>query len=149
MIVSTKQLANFLDLSARRVQALENDGILKKENKNEWDLKKCFLDYLEYKLSVANETFGLTEARAKKEKADAEIKELALAEKKQEVVSVEKIEKDLSDIAITLSNQLYNLPQKIKRDIALSEDVENCINRNIDELLHELKNASLYTKYCD
>lgn len=147
MVVTTNQLADFLDLTPRRVQILENEGILEKIKANEWDLKSNIHRYFNYKIDSATENYGLTEARAKKEKAEAEIKELILKEKKEEVISLEKLEKELSDIAITLSNTLYNLPHKIKREIALSDEVEEVLIKEIENTLHELKNTQTYKEY--
>ena len=147
MIVNTKELAEFLDITQRRVQMLEKDGILEKNARNEWDLKLNFQKYLEYKLETATSTFGLTEARAKKELAEAELKNLLLKEKKQEVIPIEKLEVELSDIAITLSNTLYNLPNKLKRTINLSDEVEEALNKNIEEILISLKDSKIYKKY--
>ena len=42
MIVNTKELADFLDITQRRVQMLEKDGVLEKNARNEWDLKLNF-----------------------------------------------------------------------------------------------------------
>ena len=50
-----------------------------------------------------------------------------------------KLEKDLSDIASTLSNRLYNLPNKIKMRVNLSDETQSALNYEIEETLKELK----------
>ncbi|CUU72081.1 hypothetical protein [Campylobacter hyointestinalis] len=144
MIVSTNELADFLDLTPRRVQDLEVDGVFSKIARNQWDLKECFLKYLDYKVDSATSNLGLTEARAKKEFADAQLKELALAEKKEQVISIDKLQKELSDIAITLSNQLYNIPNRLKMNFELSDEVLAKLCELIEDTLTELKSSKTY-----
>ncbi|WP_033915811.1 hypothetical protein [Campylobacter sputorum] len=147
MIVTTDELANLLNITPRRIQELEKDSIIDKIERNKWDATECIEKYINYKIDSATENFGLTEARAKKEKADADLKELVLKEKKGQVISLTKLEKELSDIAITLSNKLYSLPHKIKTSISLSEEIENELNRHIEEILYDLKNTKTYKEY--
>ena len=144
MDVTTKELSDILSLTQRRIQDLENEGVITKIGRNKWDLKECVQSYIE---SNATSTYGLTEARAQKEFADAEIKKLILAEKKGEVVPIFKLEKDLSDIASTLSNRLYNLPNKIKMRVNLSDETQSALNYEIEEALKELKESKIYKQY--
>ncbi|MGP1484884.1 MAG: hypothetical protein ACTTJC_02095 [Campylobacter sp.] len=147
MTVDTNELSAALGITQRRVQDLENQGIFTKLARNQWDLTKCIDDYVEYKVRSATQNFELSQARAKKELAEAELKELALAEKKGEVIAIERLEKDLSDIAATLSNKLYTLPQKIKRVINLSDEVESAIKNEVESVLLELKDAKIYKDF--
>lgn len=144
MIISTNELADFLDLTPRRIQDLEVENVLAKVSRNEWDLKECFLKYLDYKVDSATSNLGLTEARAKKEFADAQLKELALAEKKEQVISLDKLQKELSDIAITLSNQLYNIPNRLKMSVNLSDEILTRLCELIEYTLTELKDTKTY-----
>lgn len=147
MDVTTKELSDILSLTQRRIQDLENEGVITKIGRNKWDLKECVQSYIEYKIANATSTYGLTEARAQKEFADAEIKKLILAEKKGEVVPIFKLEKDLSDIASTLSNRLYNLPNKIKMRVNLSDETQSALNYEIEETLKEFKESKIYKQY--
>lgn len=107
----------------------------------------CIDAYLEYKIKLATQSFELSEARAKKELADAELKELRLAKEKGEVIAIDRLEKDLSDIAAAVSNKLYSLPNKLKRSINLSDEVENAINNEVESILTELKDAKIYKDF--
>lgn len=147
MQVSTKELSNALGLTDRRVQELESEGIIKKLERNKWDLTACIDAYLDYKIKLATQSFELSEARAKKELADAELKELRLAKEKGEVIAIDRLEKDLSDIAAAVSNKLYSLPNKLKRSINLSDEVENAINNEVENILTELKDAKIYKDF--
>lgn len=147
MQVSTKELSNALGLTDRRVQELEGEGVIKKLERNKWDLTACIDAYLDYKIKLATQSFELSEARAKKELADAELKELRLAKEKGEVIAIDRLEKDLSDIAAAVSNKLYSLPNKLKRSINLSDEVENAINNEVESILTELKDAKIYKDF--
>ena len=70
-----------------------------------------------------------------------------MAEKKGEVVPIFKLEKDLRDIASTLSNRLYNLLNKIKMRVNLSDETQSSINYEIEETLKELKESKIYKQY--
>lgn len=147
MIVTTSELGDILSLTARRIQDLENEGVFDKVERNQWDLKECVEKYLEYKIAGATSQYGLTEARAQKEFVEAEIKKLTLAEKKGEVIPIEKLGKELSDIASTLSNKLYNLPNRIKMNIEISDEVESRLIYELEEILRELKMPETYQKH--
>ena len=67
---------------------MENEGVIAKIGRNKWDLKECVQSYIEYKIVNATSTYALTEARAQKEFADAEIKKLISAAQKGEVVTI-------------------------------------------------------------
>ncbi|QKF60912.1 hypothetical protein [Campylobacter curvus] len=51
----------------------------------------------------------------------------------------------LLDIAATLLNRLYNLPERLKVSINLSDEVEGKLNYEIEEILRELKMPETYT----
>ncbi|MCD8212720.1 MAG: hypothetical protein LUC34_01470 [Campylobacter sp.] len=147
MIVTTKELSDVLGITQRRVQELENAGVFSKTARNSWDLTACIDSFLEYKIKSITQSYELSEARAKKELAEAELKELALAEKKGEVIAIARLEKDLSDIAATVSNKLYSLPQKLKRAISLSAETQTALTAEIESILNELKDAKIYKDY--
>ena len=147
MQVSTKELSNALGLTDRRVQELESEGIIKKLERNKWDLTACIDAYLDYKIKLATQSFELSEARANKELAYAELTELRLAKETGEVIAIDRLEKDLSDIAAAVSNKLYSLPNTLKRSINLSDEVENAINNEVESILTELKDAKIYKDF--
>ena len=68
-----------------------------------------------------------------------------MAEKKGEVIPIEKLEKELSDIAVTLSNKLYSLPQRLKMSVNLSDETESALNIELTNILKELKMPQTYT----
>ncbi|QCD52677.1 hypothetical protein [Campylobacter sp. RM16192] len=106
-----------------------------------------FADSFGYKTGNVFLTSATAEARAQKEFAEAEIKKLTLAEKKGEVVPIEKLEKELSDIASTLSNKLYNLPNRVKMNIEISDEIESRLIYELEEILRELKMPETYQKH--
>lgn len=51
MDVTTKELSDILSLTQRRIQDLENEGVITKIGRNKWDLKECVQSYIEYKIA--------------------------------------------------------------------------------------------------
>ncbi|CAD7288242.1 hypothetical protein [Campylobacter suis] len=147
MTVGINELARLLGLTPRRINQLVSDEILTKEKRGEFDDSKNIAAYIDYKVALASETTDLTEARAKKEDKLAQIKEIELKKLKNEIVSIEQIEKELDDIASTVSNRLYNLTNRLKLKIDLSAQSEDAINEEIENILHELKDSKIYKKY--
>ncbi|CAD7289565.1 hypothetical protein LMG7974_01642 [Campylobacter majalis] len=147
MIVTTKELSDALGLTERRIQELEKQEIIKKLERNKWDLTSCIDDYLNYKVKAATANFELSEARAKKELAEAELKELKLAKQKGEVIEIYRLQKDLGDIAATISNRLYSLPHRLNRAINLSDELNEAIIKEVESILIELKDAKIYKEF--
>lgn len=79
--------------------------MIAKIGRNKWDLKECVQSYIEYKIANATSTYGLTASDAEGI-ADAEIKTDFGRKKWRSSADFQvfKLEKDLSDIASTLSN---------------------------------------------
>ena len=147
MQVKSKELARLLGLTDRRVEQLTGEGILTKAGRGTYDDAEAIGAYIDYKVNKASETTDLTEARAKKEDKLAQIKDIELKKLKSEVISIESLEKELSDIAATLSNRLYNLTNRVKLKVEISKEQEEEINKQIEEMLLELKDAKIYKTY--
>lgn len=148
MHIKSKELARLLGLTERRIEQLTNDGVLTKLSRGIYDDATAIDAYITYKINKASETTDLTEARAKKEDKLAQIKDIELKKLKKEVISIDALEKELSDIASTLSNRLYNLSNRIKLKVEISKEQEDVINEQIEETLIELKDAKIYKNYC-
>ena len=55
--------------------------------------------------------------------------------------------KDLSFLASTLSNCLFNLPNKIKMRVNLSDETQSALNYEIEGTLKEFKESKIYKQY--
>ena len=147
MDVTTKELSDILSLTQRRIQDLENEGVITKIGRNKWDLKECVQSYIEYKIAKRYEHLRTNRSQGAERICGCRDKKADFGRKKGEVVPIFKLEKDLSDIASTLSNRLYNLPNKIKMRVNLSDETQSLINYEIEETLKELKESKIYKQY--
>lgn len=146
MIVSTKEIGELLGLTERHIYNLEKNEILKKEDKNAWDAYKNIQSYIAYKISIQSNTTDGKEARVRKDLADAKLKETMLAEKMGNLIAIEKVAKELEDIAITISNKLYSIPHQLKRRFAIDKMVIKALENEIESILKELKDPQIYTQ---
>ncbi|MBR2149476.1 MAG: hypothetical protein IJ965_08650 [Campylobacter sp.] len=144
MIVDTATVADFLNLTTRRVNELATQGVINQLARNQWDLKECVQKYRKYSIESNSSQYGLTEARAAKEQAEAELKKLLLAQKRGEVIEIYELEKALADIAATVSNRLNELANRVKRITPIDEVVYEAIANECEEIKIELKDAQIY-----
>ena len=126
MIVSTIELGELLGLTERHIYNLEKAGILSKEDKNKWDAAKNIQKYTMYKIDL--------EAQ------------LSYKEKMEALIPLERIAKELEDIAIVVSNKLYALPHILKRRHKLSQKILDELEYQIQLILLELKDPHIYTQ---
>lgn len=146
MIVSTTELGELLGLTERHIYNLEKAGILNKIEKNQWDASKNIQSYTLYKIDLEAQSSDIGKVKIRRELAEAKLKELAYKEKIESLLPLEKIAKELEDIAITISNKLYALPHIIKRKHKISQKVINEMEAQIELILLELKDPSIYTQ---
>ncbi len=146
MIISTSQLSELLGLSERHIYNLEKSGILFKEDKNSWDAAKNIQSYTIYKIELEGENSDIGKVRLRKELAEAKLKELSYKERTRQLIPIEKIAKELEDIAIVISNKLYSLPNIIKRKYKIPQKVIDELNVQIENILLELKDPDIYNK---
>ncbi len=146
MIVSTTELGELLGLTERHIYNLEKAGILNKIDKNQWDASKNIQSYTLYKIDLEAQSSDMGKVKIRRELAEAKLKELAYKEKIESLLPLEKIAKELEDIAITISNKLYALPHIIKRKQKISQKVINEMEAQIELILLELKDPSVYTQ---
>lgn len=143
---STKELGELLGLTGRHIYNLEKKQILSKDDKDCWDGAKNIQAYIEYKINTLDNSTDGREARNRRDKADARLKELLLDEKRGKLIPIEKVAKELEDIAITISNKLYSLPHHLKRRFKLDKELESALNKEIESTLKELKDPNIYTQ---
>ncbi|GMT38855.1 hypothetical protein NHP20013_09450 [Helicobacter bizzozeronii] len=140
--INTATLCEILGLTKQRIYQLEGAGVFAKDEHDTWDLAQTLSQYITYKLQ--NEETELGVARARKELADAKLKELAYKEKVGELLTYDTIAKTLQDIAITISNKLYSLPHLLKRKHRLEAPLIQDLNLEIESILAELQDPQAY-----
>ncbi|PAF46140.1 hypothetical protein BKH46_08825 [Helicobacter sp. 12S02634-8] len=146
MIVSTKELGELLGLTERHIYNLEKNEILSKIDKNQWDASQNMQAYICYKIANETTTTDGKQARTRKDIADAKLKEVMLSEKIGKLIPIEKVAKELEDIAITISNKLYGIPHALKRRFAIENVIFEALSKEIENTLKELKDPQIYTQ---
>ncbi|WP_104639939.1 hypothetical protein [Helicobacter bizzozeronii] len=140
--INIATLCEILGLTKQRIYQLEGAGVLAKSEHDSWDLTQTLNQFITYKLQ--NEESELGVARARKELADAKLKELSYKEKVGELLTFDTIAKALQDIAITISNKLYSLPHLLKRKHRLEAPLIKDMNAEIEGILAELQDPQAY-----
>ncbi|PAF49228.1 hypothetical protein BKH41_03880 [Helicobacter sp. 12S02232-10] len=144
MIVSTKELGELIGITTRHIYSLEKIEVFKKEDKDAWDVALNFQSYIKYKTDNVDEGSDLGKVRLEKEKIEKKLKEIQYQEKISELISIEKVAKELEDIAITISNKLYGIPHHLKRRLHLDNQLINALETEIENTLKELKDPEIY-----
>ncbi|WP_104753711.1 hypothetical protein [Helicobacter salomonis] len=140
--LTSEQLSNVLGVTIQRLSQLYHAGVLVKSAKDNWNLTESLKNFITYKLQ--NEESDLGIARARKELADAKLKELSYKERVGELLTFDTIAKALQDIAMTISNKLYSLPHILKRKHHLDAPFIQTLNEEIEAILSELQDPQVY-----
>lgn len=146
MIVGTTALGDLLGLSQRHIYNLEKLGILIKEDKDSWNANLNIQNYINYKIEATSSSTDRGKVMIRKELAEAKLKELQYKEKCGALISLEAVAKELEDIAITVSNKLYSLPMILKRKYKITQKINLAMQKEIEEILKELKDPNIYIK---
>lgn len=108
--VSTKELADILKISERRVQQLAKDGILMRSDDGNFNLPDSVEGYLKFKTESGNVNFDREHALL--EKAKREKTEIALAKLKGSLLRADDVEHLISGMIITCKTKLLSIPMK-------------------------------------
>ncbi|MDB2414197.1 hypothetical protein N9W34_00320 [Rickettsiales bacterium] len=138
-------IAKLFGLSERRVQQLAREGVIPKPEKNQYELIGCVRSYINY---LQQRAFGQGVApqdthleRARLLKAQADMAEIELAERTGELVTVERVEADWSQMVTACRAKMLSIPTKTAYQISNLKDtheIEKFLKRTIFEALSEL-----------
>jgi len=139
-LVNVQKLASAMNVTTRRVQQLVAEG-LPREEKGKYELGKCLLWYIRY-LQTALERRGvptpdgevssMTEERLALLRADRELREIELAEKRGMLVSILDVEKTLADLVLTTKALIMAIAPRLAADL-VGENSRNMIQAKIEK----------------
>ena len=154
--VDTKIIATLFGLTARRIQQLTQDGIIKTEmvgRQRRYDLLDTVRRYIAYLQDKCNSKGGNkddTENESRKIKADANIKEIKaeiaemeLLELKGEMHRSEDVEAMTTDLVFTIRSMMLALPGRLAIDLAPIDkpaEISERIKQEVHAILLELSN---------
>lgn len=142
-LYTSKVVADFLDLSERRVRQLRDKGIISEMRPGLFDLRTVTRQYINYLRKDGNpeEVVDYNTERAKLVRAKRENEELELSLRKREVHRSEDIEKVMSDMLIRFKTRLMAIPAKLSPILSKKKDqteIFKIMKAAIDEALDEL-----------
>lgn len=148
LIVSTKVVADILDVTPRRVGQLCEEGILSKVKNGSFKLVptiRNFIRYLKTKNDVASATGDVEEEFNKEhmllEKAKREKAELEVSLMKGTMHTSEDVEREMTKMLSAFRARILAMPSKLAPRVAITEDVtkiEEYIREEAYNALNEL-----------
>lgn len=152
--VALPAIAEALNLGERRVQQLAKEG-LPRVKRGEYDLSACFrwyVRYLQRKLverALPEDGDGdgggpATSSAATRHKLlsiESELKQIELAEKREQLISIEKVEKDFAALVQEIKTRILALPPRLAAEILGERDLavaQQKIDRSLKGALESL-----------
>src|SRR6516225_3502751 len=139
-LVNVQKLASAMNVTARRVQQLVAEG-LPREEKGKYELGKCLLWYIRYLQTALErravptpdgEVSSMTEERLALLRADRELREIELAEKRGKLVSIADVEKTLADLVLTTKARIMAIAPRLAAEL-VGESSRNMIQAKIEK----------------
>jgi phage terminase Nu1 subunit (DNA packaging protein) len=124
-IVRVGKVAQALNLTPQRVQQLANEG-LPKEDRGKYDLGKCMLWYIRYlqaalekkAVPMANGVYaGEREERVRLLRAEADLKEIELAKEQGQLVAIQDVEKEMTDLVLSTKARIMAIPPRVAPEL--------------------------------
>jgi phage terminase Nu1 subunit (DNA packaging protein) len=160
-IVGIKQIAEKLNLTPSRIQQLVQEGLPKKL-RGKYDIDECTGFYIRYlqalveKKAVMDEggkVFATERAeRLRLLSADADLTEMKLARERSQLVSIEDVEKEMSDLVLTTKARVLAVAPRVAPDLVGENSrvmVQAKIEKALKEALLQLERVTTGTSHED
>lgn len=121
------KIASALNLTAQRIQQLVKEG-MPREARGLYDPVKCMLWYIRYLQNALERKsvpmldggyVGEREERVRLLRADADLREIELAEKRGQLVAVPDIEAGLTDLVLTTKARVMAIGPRLAADLVM------------------------------
>lgn len=143
-LYTSKVVADFLDLSERRVRQLRDQKIITEIRPGLYDLKNVnhqYINYLRNNNPESESAVDYNTERAKLVRAKRESQELELQLRKNEVHTTEDIEQVMTDTLVKFKTRLMAIPAKLSPILSKKKnqtEIFKLLKSAIDEALEEL-----------
>jgi phage terminase Nu1 subunit (DNA packaging protein) len=123
--VTAEKVAQALNLTEQRVHQLVREG-LPKEGRGQFDPVKCMLFYIRYLQkalerkavpTLDGEYLGEREERVRLLRADADLREMELASERGQLVAIQDVEKELTDLVITTKARVMAIAPRLAPEL--------------------------------
>ncbi len=148
MVFTTKQLSEILDLSARRVQQLAEEGIFVREKRGKYraiESMQNYIRFLQSNNSDSESEVDYYEEKALHERAKRQKAEIEVALLKGQMHTAEAVAAVMNDMIASCRAKLLSLPAKMAPSLVGKEDVaqvKEMISKEIKDTLKELSEYS-------
>lgn len=142
--MKVSQLAHALNVDVRRIQQLVNEG-MPKQGRGEYDGAKCMLWYIRYLQAAikrraipmeGDELISEREQRVRKMRIDADLRDIELAKQRGQIVSIADVEREMSDMALTVKARIMAVPPRVAPDL-LGETSRVMVQAKLEKALKE------------
>jgi len=144
-IVSIKEIAAFLNLTPTRIQQLVHEGLPKKK-RGKYDKDECAGWYVRYLQALVERNAIIDEGgkifatekaeRLRQITADADLTEIKLARERGQLVRVDEVEKEMSDLVLTTKARVLAVAPRVAPDL-VGENSRVMIQARIEKALKE------------
>lgn len=142
--VNAEELAAFFGLTKQRVHQLVAEG-MQRELRGKYDRDKCtrwYIHFLQHALEKkaipleGGELASEQHERVRKLRLDADMKEIALARERGQLVAIEDVEKKMTDLVLTTKARIMAVPARLAPDM-LGESSRVMAQAKIEKALKE------------
>jgi len=149
-LVDVKKLSAMMNVTPRRVQQLANESGMPRAGKGLYDAGKCLLWYIRFLQDALEKKAvpkgdggysGITDERARSLRADAELKEIELAEKRGVLVRIETVRKCFVDLVHMTKARVMATPPRIAPEVIGESSrvmVQAIVEKQLKEALNHL-----------
>lgn len=143
-ILNAVLLAEFLNLTKQRVHQLVAEGLPRKL-RGKYDLDKCVRWYIRYLQAAiekkaipmeGDELVSEQRERVRKMRLDADLKEITLARERGQLVAIESVKKELSDLVLTTKARIMSVAPRLAPEL-LGETSRVMAQAKIEKALKE------------
>lgn len=140
---SLETISKLLDLTPRRVQQLSKEGVIPKSERGRYELVPAVRGYINYlrERSINAGVISFDDVRVRKTTAEAEMAEIELKEKKEQLIPIEHITNTWMELIGASKQRMLAIPAKLAPIVAVEEQPAICkqiIEDQIIECLEEL-----------
>jgi phage terminase Nu1 subunit (DNA packaging protein) len=155
-IVSISALAKVCNVSERRLQQLEKEGVTKKAERGKWFLIASVNGYVKYLQKIvegSSAVIDFEQAKKRKIHAEAGLAELELARAKNSILLIKDHGEIIGKVADSVKARLLAIPSKLAPSVALEANqnicktlIEDEIRRTLTELARVVSDDSGISK---
>ena len=142
-LYTSKVVAQYLNLSERRVRQLRDEDVIREKRPGLYDLVDTMARYIKY-IGAGSKT-DLNDERAKLTRAKREAAEMENRVRKGELMEVGEVEKAYSAMLMNFRSRILALPQKLAPAVASldgdKQQIQDLIQAELEEVLGTLSNA--------